>query len=71
MVRLYLGGHNKYADQRSRRPVGAFHIRWNAPTGGQARIEGLEWDPTLGSSDEEVCQVIDTLAGWRLARPSA
>ena len=68
VVRLYMGGHNQYAGRRQRRPVGAFHVRWHTPTSDQATIERLEWDPALGSSDEEVCQVIDALAGWRLAR---
>jgi hypothetical protein len=68
VVRLYMGGHNQYAGQRHRRPVGAFHLRWHTPTSDQATIERLEWDPELGGSDEEVCQVIDALAGWRLSR---
>jgi hypothetical protein len=68
IVRLYMGGHNQYVGQRQRQPVGAFHVRWHTPGFDQATIERLEWDPELGSSDEEVCQVINTLAGWRLTR---
>ena len=66
VVRLFMGGKSQYANQR-RRPVGAFHIRWRYPTHDQATIDRIEWDATLGGSDEEVCQVIDALAGWRLA----
>jgi hypothetical protein len=66
VVRLFMGGRSQFADRR--RPVGAFHIRWHQPTHEQATIDRLEWDATLGGSDEEVCQVIDALAGWRLAR---
>lgn len=68
IIRLYLGGRNGHNSPRRRAPVGCFHIRWNAPTSGQATIDRLEWDPALGGSDEEVCQVIDSLAGWRLSR---
>ena len=66
VVRLFMGGHSLHARQR-RRPVGAFHIRWRHPTHDQATIDRLEWDEALGGSEEEVCQVIDALAGWRLA----
>jgi len=67
IVRLYMGGRNATTNRR-RVPVGSFHIRWNSPTGDQATIDRLEWDPALGGSDEEVCQVIDSLAGWHLSR---
>ena len=67
VVRLFMGGSSK-GGQRNRQPVGAFHIRWRHPTDDQATIDRLEWDPALGGSDQEVCQVIDALAGWRLAR---
>ena len=65
VVRLFMGGRSQFAERR--RPVGAFQIRWHHPTHDQATIDRLEWDPSLGGSDEEVCQVIDALAGWRLA----
>lgn len=68
VIRLFMGGRSQNARERNRRAVGAFHIRWHAPTGDQATIERLEWDPERGGSDEEVRQVIDVLAGWRLAR---
>ena len=68
VVRLFMGGKRQQGGPRDRKPVGAFHIRWHFPTGDQATIDLLEWDPALGGSDEEVCQVIDALAGWRLAR---
>lgn len=67
IVRLYMGGRNTISSQR-RPAVGCFHIRWNHPTSGQATIDRIEWDPALGGSDEEVCQVIDALAGWHLSR---
>lgn len=66
VVRLFMGGRTQYNNQR-RRPVGAFQIRWRYPTHDQATIDRIEWDATLGGSDQEVCQVIDALAGWRLA----
>ena len=65
VVRLFMGGRNQGSQRR--RPVGAFQIRWRYPTHDQATIDRIEWDPSLGGSDEEVCQVIDSLAGWRLA----
>ena len=65
-VRLYLGGKNDLGSRRA--AVGAFHIRWRYPTGDQATIDRIEWAPPLGGSDEEVCQVINALAGWRLTR---
>jgi hypothetical protein len=65
VVRLFMGGRGQGSQRR--RPVGAFQIRWRHPTHDQATIDRLEWDPTLGGSDEEVRQVIDSLAGWRLA----
>jgi hypothetical protein len=68
VIRLYMGGHNQRSGQGRRAPVGAFQIRWNAPTSGQATIDRVEWNPALGGSDGEVCQVIDALAGWRLSR---
>jgi hypothetical protein len=68
VIRLYLGGNHQRGGSGRRAPVGAFQIRWNTPTGGQATIDRLEWDPALGGSDEEVCQVINSLVGWRLSR---
>lgn len=68
VIRLYMGGNNQQRGKGRRPPVGAFQIRWHAPTGDQATIDRVEWDPALGGSDEEVCQVIDALAGWRLSR---
>jgi len=68
VIRLYMGGNRQHGGQGRRMPVGAFQIRWHAPTGDQATIDRLEWDPALGGSDEEVCHVIDALAGWRLSR---
>jgi hypothetical protein len=65
IVRLFMGGRSQFSERR--RPVGAFHIRWRYPTHDQATIDRIEWDASLGGSDEEVCQVIDALAGWRLA----
>jgi hypothetical protein len=66
VVRLFMGGRSQYTGHK-RQPVGAFHIRWRYPTHDQATIDRIEWNPSLGGSDEEVCQVIDALAGWRLA----
>ncbi len=66
IVRLFMGGDSTRG-QRGRRPVGAFSIRWRTPSEDQATIDRIEWDPELGGSDQEVCQVIDSLAGWPLA----
>jgi hypothetical protein len=66
IVRLYMGGHNGAGGRRP--AVGSFHIRWNAPTSDQATIDRIEWDPALGGSDAEVCDVVDALAGWHLSR---
>jgi hypothetical protein len=68
VIRLYMGGNRQHGGLARRSPVGAFQIRWHAPTGGQATIDRIEWEPALGGSDEEVCAVIDALAGWRLSR---
>jgi hypothetical protein len=66
VVQLFMGARGR--NERHRPAVGSFHIRWNWPTTGQATIDRIEWDPALGGSDEEVCQVVDALAGWRLSR---
>ena len=70
VVRLFLGGfgaYNQYAGDRARRAVGAFHVRWRTPSPEEATIDLIEWDPSGGGSEEEVREVIDALAGERVA----
>ena len=66
-VFFWLGGRRQYASQSSARPVGGFWVRWDFPSPAQATIERLGWDLTAGSSEQEVRQVIDLLAGWPVA----
>ena len=70
-VLFWLGGKRQFANQRWAKPVGGFWVRWGHPTAAQATIERLGWDITGGSSELEVRQVIDLLAGWPVATPSA
>jgi hypothetical protein len=69
-VLFWLGGKRQFASQSSVRPVGGFRVRWEYPSTAQATIERLGWDLTGGSSELEVRQVIDLLAGWPVATPS-
>lgn len=66
-VSLWLGGRSRSISQRLGRPPGAFLIRWDYPTHGEAMITHLHWDPASGGSEEEVRQVINVLLGWPAA----
>jgi hypothetical protein len=44
-------------------PVGAFYVRWHAPTDDEATIWRLEWDETAGGSEAEVRRAIAVLGG--------
>jgi hypothetical protein len=66
-VLFWLGGRRQYVSQSSTRPVGGFWVRWEFPSAGQATIERIGWDLAAGSSEAEVRQVIDLLAGWPIA----
>ena len=69
-VLFWLGGKRQFANQSKAKPVGGFWVRSSYPSPGQATIERLGWDLTGGSSELEVRQVIDLLAGWPVATPS-
>jgi hypothetical protein len=69
-VRMVEAAEREFASQSSVRPVGGFRVRWEYPSTAQATIERLGWDLTGGSSELEVRQVIDLLAGWPVATPS-
>lgn len=70
-VFFWLGGRRQFVNQSSVKPVGGFWVRWEFPTPAQATIERIGWDARAGSSEAEVRQVIDLLAGWPVATTGA
>jgi hypothetical protein len=57
------------AAAESGEPVGAFWVRWHAPTEEQATVWKLEWDAAAGGTEHEVWTALEVLAGRPLEAP--
>ncbi len=58
------------ADQAKSEPQGTAYFHWRTPTGYEATLWKLEWDPAQGGSEEELWVALEVLAG-RALRPPA
>jgi hypothetical protein len=70
-VSYFTGGQKLLRRTGTRRPAGAFVVRWQHPQPYQATIERIGWDPYQGGSEEEARRVLDHLAGYPIARLGA
>jgi hypothetical protein len=50
-------------DAAGAEPIGAFTVRWNAPTPGEATIHQVAWVPRRGGTEAQVWRAMRLLAG--------
>lgn len=57
-------------DAAGAEPIGAFTVRWESPTEGQATIHQVAWVPRRGGSEAQVWRAARVLAGtqWPFAQ---
>jgi hypothetical protein len=61
-------GSERAAARLGPTPCDAARIRWHDPTGEQATLWKVEWDPAEGGGEDEVWRAVEVLAGGPVQR---